>query len=118
MINLFGKEKIKTAALEARVEMLGVMLEDKNTEIRRLKLELEKTKDFWMRETASMVQNGKVVEGAGLEFSDLVEPTEKETKNQVEKAQKQYQEWSYWNEGSGISYDPEGYLKEKQEGIN
>jgi len=113
MISFSGKDKIKAAQLEVKIEMLGVILEDKNTEIRRLKLELDRTKDFWCREFASAMQNGKAVEGAGLEFSDLEEPTEEDTNKQVAKAQKDYADYCFWNEGDGISYNPTAYLKEQ-----
>jgi len=107
MISLTGN-KIRIAQLETKIEFLEALLSEKNTEIIRLKLAMDKDKDFWMREITSVIQNNKPAEGSTMELSDLVEPTDEENKKQVEQSEKAYADYKYWNEGSGIRYEPEG----------
>jgi len=104
--------KVIIAKLETKIEYLQVSLTDKDTEIRRLKLDLEKQKDFWMRELAFLVNNNRPTEGAvPMEMADLIEPSEEEEKNRAEKSKQEYNDWRFWNEGNGLMFDPDGYKK-------
>jgi len=119
MNNWFSNDsKVQIAKLETKIHFLEALLVSKDTEIRRLNLQMEKKEHFYTQEIASIIRENRPVEGASMDFSDLNEPTEEETTKQVEKAQKEYADYCFWNEGSGIRYEPEGYLKDNENAIS